>query len=139
RAAPRRESAPERRARPSGEGARTPPPGGAGHPPLPQPGDTYAVTLEMFKSGHSFAEIARARDVKVQTILRHLLVLADRGETFDLSQHIKPELLGRVREAAAEWTYGQALAPVKGAAGYCTYDDLKIHLAQVLMERHTAP
>ena len=98
--------------------------------------DAYGPTLELLRLGRSLDEIARERELKMQTVLRHLMVLADRGERFDLSALIKPRLLEAIRKAAQGWRYGDALAPVKEAAPACSYDDLKIHLAQILMERH---
>lgn len=98
--------------------------------------DTYAPTLAQLHEGQSLEQIAQTRDVKLQTILRHLMVLADRGERFDLSPYIKPRLLEAIGKAAQGWRYGDALAPVKEAAPACSYDDLKIHLAQLLMDRH---
>lgn len=114
----------------------TPPPGGANAPRSALMPDTYGETLEMIQQGHNLESIAEARDVKMQTVLRHLMVLADRGETFDLGDLINPTLLEAIRKAASDWTYGDALSPVKDSAPACTYDELKLHLAQILLERH---
>lgn len=97
--------------------------------------DVYRPTLELLQKGKSLDEIAQSRGVKLQTILRHLMVMADRGDRFDLSDYIKPRLLEAIRAAARDWRYGDALATVKEASPACSYDDLKIHLAQILMER----
>ena len=99
-------------------------------------GDTYKDTLEMIQQGKTIEEIVQARDIKTQSVLRHLMVLADRGDRFDLSAYIQPQLLEAVRTAASDWTYGDALSPVKDAAPACTYDELKLHLTQVLLDRH---
>ena len=99
------------------------------------PDDTYAETLEFLQRGMPVEEIAQVRDVKRQTVLRHMLVLADRGDIFDVSGRIQAPLLEKVRQAAEGWSYGEPLAPIKRQLR-CTYPELKIHLAQILMERH---
>ncbi len=99
---------------------------------------TYVDTLAMIRQGKSPAEIGRARGVQTQTILRHLQIIADHGAKMDLSAWIDPTLLEGVRDAAEGWTYGEAIGPLKRKAPKCTYDDLKLHLAQVLLDRHGA-
>ncbi len=120
---------------PPASGAPAPPPGG-GTSLRSSDSDTYAETLTMIQQGDSPAEIAQARGVTMQTVLRHLMVLADRGDRFDLTPHLEPRLLEAIREAAKDWSYGDALSPVKDASPACTYDELKLHLTQLLMERH---
>ena len=97
--------------------------------------DTYHVTLEMLLAGNAPNEIAAERALTEQSILRHMMVLANRGESFDLSPWLKPKLLEALRPHATGWTYGEDLSPLKDAVS-CTYKDLKIHLTQLLMERH---
>ena len=99
---------------------------------------TYVDTLAMLRQGQSPAEIASVRGVQTQTILRHLMVIADHGEPVDLSAYIDPTLLEGVRDAADGWSYGEALGPIKRKAPKCTYDDLKLHLAQVLIDRKSS-
>jgi uncharacterized protein YpbB len=113
----------------------SPPKGGAASRPSAT-GDTYKDTLAMIKAGKSIQEIVQARDIKTQSVLRHLMVLADNGEHFDISAYIRPELLESVRTAASDWAYGDALSPVKDASPACTYDDLKLHLIQILIDRN---
>jgi ATP-dependent DNA helicase RecQ len=97
---------------------------------------TYIATLRMMEEGKDLQQIATARDISMQTVLRHLMVLAHAGEQLVLDPWIKPDLMERVRIAAQDWTYGEPLADVKAAADPCTYDSLKIHLAQLLLERN---
>lgn len=100
------------------------------------PADIYSETLGYLQEGKTFDEIANLREVTRQTVLRHLMVLGDRGEVFDLSEHIDADILEDVREAAKGWTYGEPLGPLKKRLRVnCSYEKLKIHLAQVLMER----
>ncbi|MEC9400330.1 MAG: helix-turn-helix domain-containing protein, partial [Myxococcota bacterium] len=103
------------------------------------PADIYTETLTYLQEGKTFDEIAKLRDVTRQTVLRHLMVLGERGDVFDLSEHIEEHILEDVRQAAEGWSYGEPLAPVKERLRKnCSYDKLKIHLARVLMERSAA-
>lgn len=119
-----------------------PPAGGAAPPPRADTSapeapvdDTYTQTLLALQEGMLPAQIARDREVKGQTVLRHMMVLANRGESFDISGMIDADLLATLKTHAGDWEYGEALAPLK-AHVQCTYDELKIHLTQLLMDRH---
>jgi ATP-dependent DNA helicase RecQ len=102
-------------------------------------GDTYLTTLELFREGLSVDEIADRRGLSSQSILRHLMVLADQGHTFDLDGHLDGKLLPMLRDLAEEWKMGDALAPLKEQLpASCSYAMLKLHLAKILMERTTA-
>ena len=130
----RRAARQKRAALPAAQAAARPQ---APEPPGAQsvPDDTYEETLEFLQQGMSLQEIADARAIKYQSVLRHLMVLADRGECFDLSEWIEPELLERVSAAAQGWSYGEPIGKIKRVVRGCTYDQLKIHLAQALMQR----
>ena len=134
---PRRVQPRGARGRGAGPAAPSPPASAAGPAPRPLLGsepDTYAQTLESLKRGDAPETIASDRDLSMQTVLRHMMVLANRGERFDVSERINPEILEALRPHVASWDYGEALAPLKDHVS-CTYDELKIHLAQLLMER----
>ena len=104
--------------------------------PRPETGDTYSVTWELVQQDLDYPEIARRREVTTDTILRHFIVLADRGKPLDLSQHLDGSILPAMREIAAAWHVGDQLSPLMEAMPLrCSYDQLKIHLAQVLLER----
>ncbi len=129
-----------RRKKSSSSRKPAPPAGAEAKPPAtqvnaPPQEDTYTITLNMLHEDIPPAEIAKQRGVKLQSILRHMMVLAGRGETFDLSSMIQPELLEQIRPLAQNWDYGEALAPIKQEVS-CTYDELKIHLAQIIMDRN---
>lgn len=99
-------------------------------------GTTYDITLEMIRSGKSVAQIAEARGIQPRTVTGHLVQLAGRGETFDLSAYLDPALLAELEPLAADWQLGDALRPLKDEMPEsCTYDDLTVHLAQILMDR----
>ncbi len=99
-------------------------------------GDTYDTTLEMLNEGLDVAEIAHKRGLKARTVTDHLLKLAARGDTFDLTGQLDGDILARMRTAAEDWQPGDALRPLKDELpASCSYDALKVHLAQILMER----
>ncbi len=99
-------------------------------------GDTYERTLELIGEGKSFEEIAEVRGLTTASILRHIMVLAGDGHALDLSEHLNAELLPKVREVAADWEVGNPLAALKEKLPiHFSYDDLKLHLAHLLVER----
>lgn len=102
-------------------------------------GDTLQATLEMLRAGKSIDEIAQARGIKDRTVTGHLIKLAARGDTFDLSAYLDADTLFRLRDVAEGWQPDDALRPLKDQMpAACSYESLKIHLAQVLMERGEA-
>lgn len=99
-------------------------------------GDTFDATLELIKKGYSVAEIAEERGIKDRTVTGHLITLAGRGDTFDLDAYLNPAYLSELETVAADWEVGDALRPLKDEMPEsCSYEDLKIHLAQILMNR----
>ncbi|QDG53646.1 RecQ family ATP-dependent DNA helicase [Persicimonas caeni] len=99
-------------------------------------GSTYDRTLELVQQGLTPDEIAEERGLKTRTITNHLITLAARGDTFDLEPYLDGDILARMRTLAADWQDGDALRPLKDELPEsCSYPKLKIHLAQVLMER----
>ena len=106
--------------------------------PTPTEDDTYTQTLTLLSQGLSYTQVARTRGMKSQSILRHMMVLGQRGVALPgLTQLLDRPLLEAVRQQAKNWEYGDELEPLKASIPVsCTYDDLKLHLAQVLFERH---
>lgn len=99
-------------------------------------GDTYQATQELLNAGRSIDEAAELRGIQARTITNHLLTLAGRGDKVELSAYLDPALLDLVKTRAADWQPGDALRPVKDLMPEsCSYEDLKIHLAQMVMER----
>lgn len=97
---------------------------------------TYFRTLELVKKGLSYQEIARQRGLTSASVLRHFMVLADRGYSLNLTAHQDQDFLPKLREVATHWTLGDPLAPLKEQlSDSYTYDALKLHLAIVLEER----
>jgi uncharacterized protein YpbB len=99
-------------------------------------GDTYATTLGLLRSGKNFAEIADVRGLKERTVTDHVLKLAGRGDSFDLTPYLDDDILAQLGLLAENWQLGDALRPLKDEMpDTCSYEDIKIHLAQILMER----
>jgi ATP-dependent DNA helicase RecQ len=99
-------------------------------------GATYDTTLELIKEGLHYDEIAEKRGLKTTTITNHFIKLAARGEQFDLSRYLDGDILARLRTLTEDWEASDALRPLKDELpDSCSYPMLKIHLAQILMER----
>ncbi len=94
---------------------------------------TIAKTVKLLERGLSPAAIARRRDMEPSTIADHLLVLADRGEYFELSDHLDEALLDELRDKAPGWRPGDALTPIREALDEeeCDWARLKLHLIEV--------
>ncbi len=98
--------------------------------------DTYERTLDMVRQGMDYDEIAKERGLTSASVLRHFMVLANDGHAIDLEGHLDGQILPMLRDAAQDWVFGAPLAPLKERMpASCTYDALKIHLVQILMER----
>jgi ATP-dependent DNA helicase RecQ len=54
-------------------------------------GDTHAVTLQLYREGHSPAEIARLRNLRQGTIIRHLSDLIEADGGVDLDSLVPPD------------------------------------------------
>jgi ATP-dependent DNA helicase RecQ len=62
-------------------------------------GSTFKVTLDLYQSGISIAEIAQTRKLAVATILSHLTKLFLDGLAFDWSPFINKEEIEKIKEA----------------------------------------
>jgi len=78
--------------------------------------DTYTVTLKMFRSGHSPAEIAAARELALTTIETHLSRFITSGEV-RVDELVPPEKVAPIREAIIQVDAGPAIGPVKEFLG----------------------
>lgn len=102
-------------------------------------GDTLQATLELLRAGKTIDQVAEARSIKSRTVTDHLLKLAARGDTFDLSAYLDADTLFRLRDLADTWQPDDPLRPLKDQMpAACSYEALKIHLAQILLERAEA-
>ncbi|MGC2236007.1 MAG: DNA helicase RecQ [Pyrinomonadaceae bacterium] len=77
---------------------------------------TFAVTLDMFKSGLSIEEIAEARDMAKSTIETHLVKYISSGE-ISLEDLVQSSKIEPIRNAIVRLNAGFAVAPVKEFLG----------------------
>ncbi len=99
-------------------------------------GSTYAETLRLHQTGIGYKEIAKSRELTVQTVLRHLQKLSLEGEAVDVSGDIDKVLLEKVRGVVGNWNFGDREKPlIEALDGVCTYNMLRLHLIPLLKER----
>jgi uncharacterized protein YpbB len=90
--------------------------------------------MEMFKQGKSLPEIAAARSLKVSTIEGHLLLHVIKG-TLDIDRLVSPEIISRVKEAAADLE-NATVAQVREKLGdTCSYTEIRFVLARARAKR----
>ena len=78
--------------------------------------DTYSITLELFKTGHSIAAIAKARDLAPSTIETHLVRFISSGEIL-LEDIVAAHKIEPIRQAILALNAGIATSPVKEYLG----------------------
>jgi ATP-dependent DNA helicase RecQ len=99
-------------------------------------GSTIDETLALLQEGNDYREVASLRDIQPRTILNHMMQLAERGESLDVAGEVRDDVLVALRTHAADWTTDNALRPLKDALPMnCSYDELKLALVALLMER----
>ncbi len=64
-----------------------------------EPGDTTRTTLDLFRQGHSVAEIAAIRELKESTIENHLTQVMEAGERLPLERLVSEEKRRAIEEA----------------------------------------
>ncbi len=97
-----------------------------GPPPKKVANSTARDSWQMFASGQSFADIARARGLSEQTVVKHVADAIEAGEPFEADAHFTPaeqKELGAIFDQFGD----HALAPVKEALGH-RYDYARLHL-----------
>ncbi len=78
--------------------------------------DTYSISLNMFKSGTSIAEIAESRGLAKSTIETHLVRFIESGE-IKLEQIVPSEKIEPIKKAIRKLKPGFSTAPVKEFLG----------------------
>ena len=78
--------------------------------------DTYQISLEMFQSGLSVAEIAGAREISQNTVEMHLIRFIPTGEV-NLAQIVPDNKIKTITNALLKFSETGALAPVKEFLG----------------------
>ncbi|MGI8555329.1 MAG: RQC domain-containing protein, partial [Pyrinomonadaceae bacterium] len=90
---------------------------------------TYGVSLDMFKSGLSIAEIAESRGMAVSTIETHLVRFIPSGEV-SLDDLVPESKIKPIKDAISRLNAGYAVAPVKEFLGEdFSYSEIRAVLA----------
>jgi hypothetical protein len=103
---------------------------------------TIATTLAMLMAGQDVWEVAKARDVKPQTITKHVIVAARAGaaRALDFEPYLDPALLDAVRKVAPEVSWEESLKDFRDRAAdqvgrrKIDYEHLKMHIAYLIRE-----
>jgi ATP-dependent DNA helicase RecQ len=94
--------------------------------------DTYSISLDMFKSGLSIAEIAEARGMAQSTIETHLVRFIASGE-ISLEDLVLFSKIEPIRNAITRLNSGTAVAPVKEFLGEnFSYGEIRAVMAEFL-------
>jgi len=78
--------------------------------------DTYCITFEMFRDGHSIGEIAEERGIQPSTVENHLARFVTTGE-IQLHELVPIHKVETIRDAVLKFNDGGALSPVKEFLG----------------------
>ncbi len=78
--------------------------------------DTYNISLDLFRSGRTIAEIAKERGLGVGTIEGHLARFVTSGEV-DLDELVPPQKVEQIRQAIIRFRDTGALSPIKEHLG----------------------
>ncbi|MEP7212471.1 MAG: DNA helicase RecQ [Acidobacteriota bacterium] len=96
--------------------------------------DTYTVTLKMFRSGKTPAEIAGERGLALTTIETHLSRYITSGEV-RLEDMVASDKVGTIRDAIISVNAGTAIGPVKEFLGdEYSYGEIRAVAADFLRE-----
>ncbi len=100
--------------------------------------DTYSITLELFKTGHSISAIAKARDLAPSTIETHLVRFIPTGEIL-LADLVPSHKIEPIRQAVIELNAGTATGPVKEFLGDdYSYGEIRAVIADFMRQAETA-
>jgi ATP-dependent DNA helicase RecQ len=96
--------------------------------------DTYTITLELFKTGHSVAAIAKARGLAISTIETHLVRFIPSGEIV-LEDIVAAHKIEPIRQALLALNAGTATGPVKEYLGdEYSYGEIRAVIAEFLRQ-----
>jgi len=100
-------------------------------------GNTYLITLDLYKEGMEIDEIAQKRSISQSTILSHLLKLFEDGENIDMRKFISKKDLTGIKEARVTLGNPQALRPYfEHFEEAIDYNTIKIVLAILKREEN---
>lgn len=94
-------------------------------------GSTYLVTLDLYKQGKTPKDIAKERDMNLNTIYGHLGMLYAKGHTIDLSPLITTQEIANIGAALRKLNKNATLSDVFSALNE-TIDYNKIRLGMVI-------
>ena len=90
------------------------------------PSDTQMYTLQLHKQGLSVADIARERDLRPNTVVRHLCELIEKNQPVDLNQLVPPERQAKIWKAL-QVVGDAALTPIRDHLGEAySFDEIKL-------------
>lgn len=93
---------------------------------VPIVGNTHAMTLQLYQQGHPPAEIARLRNLRQTTIIRHLAELLESGEGVNLDDLVVGERQALIRQALSQ-VVSNRLSEVRDRLdGSYTYDEIRL-------------
>ncbi len=76
-------------------------------------GGTYLLTLDLFRQGKKFEEIAKERGREVNTIVSHLAYLYENGYKIDIFQYVNLQEIEQVKEVSEKITFADGIEPAK--------------------------
>jgi ATP-dependent DNA helicase RecQ len=100
-------------------------------------GDTHALSFQMYREGKSIAEIAKERNLAIQTIEGHLSKYIQSGE-LDIAGFVSSENIALI-EAALKDFNGGSITPIKQALGdNISFGEIRMVLAKMEAEKKQA-
>ncbi|MBK1987133.1 DNA helicase RecQ [Sphaerospermopsis aphanizomenoides BCCUSP55] len=98
------------------------------------PSDTESSTLELYQQGFSIEEIARKRNVKTATIIKHLSDLIEKNQAIDLNQLIPLERQKKIWQVI-DVLGDISLTPIREYLGESyTFDEIRLVKAKWRLE-----
>ncbi|MBE7380801.1 MAG: DNA helicase RecQ [Leptolyngbya sp. SIO1E4] len=89
-------------------------------------GNTHAITLQLYQQGHSPTEIARLRNLRQTTVIRHLAELLETGEEINLDDFVTPERQTMIRQVLGQ-VVSNRLSEVRDLLDRSyTYDEIRL-------------
>ncbi len=97
------------------------------------------VTLDAWRRLGSIAAVAEDRDLARSTIVSHLVVCMDEGETVDISSEVPADRAAAIEQAVEKTGETVFLSPVKSAVpADFTWDEIRLAMAR-WRQKHTPP
>ena len=78
----------------------------------PKKASTYQVTGQLLKDGASPEEVAKQRDLKIETVFSHIGSLIEKGEDFPVFDYVSFDEINRVKAAVAATGETKLLKPL---------------------------